>query len=209
MPARKRLSALILAAGLSRRAAPHNKLLAAVRGQTVVHATVNAFVEACVGEVVVVTGHERERIQAALDDLPVRFVFAKDFADGMSNSLAAGIRSFAASVEGFLVSPGDLPELTPGLVRRVASAFHAHHGERHIVPTHAEQRGHPVALGAWLRPQLETLTGDVGARSLLATDAERVRTVFLPIENAAIFRDVDSGELAKPGAQCFDTSRQT
>lgn len=185
------MSVLVLAAGLSRRAAPQNKLLASVRGQAVVRATVNAFVEAGVGEVVVVTGHDRERVQAALDGMPVRFVFAKNFADGMGASLAAGIHSLADNADGFLVSPGDLPELTPQLVRLIAGTFHAHSAQRHIVPTYGGERGHPVALGAWLRPQLESLRGDVGARQLLATEAEQACTFFLPVEDPAISRDVD------------------
>ena len=191
MPARTRISALVLAAGLSRRSAPYNKLLAHLNGQPVVRTTVNAFVEACVGEVVVVTGHEHELVQSVLRGLPVRFVFAENFADGMGCSLAAGIRSLPNAATGFMVSPGDLPGLTPTLIRQVSAAFHQHSGQRHIVPIHEGQRGHPVVLGAWLRPQLEALQGDVGARQLLASDVEQTRTVLLPVVDPAILHDVD------------------
>ena len=76
------LSAVVLAAGLSRRAAPHNKLLFPFGGDTVVRATVHAFCGAGLGEVLVVTGHQREPVEAALAGLPVRIVFAEDFAAG-------------------------------------------------------------------------------------------------------------------------------
>jgi molybdenum cofactor cytidylyltransferase len=189
-------TAIVLAAGLSRRAAPHHKLLLPApdgSGRTVVRATVEALCGARnqLAEILVVTGHEHARIEAALAGLPVRCVFAPEFASGMGHSLAAGVRAAIPDTPGFLVSPGDLPGLTPALVARVAdAAAHAAH-QRHIIPTAGGRRGHPVFLGAWLRDALSTLTGDAGARLLLQQPAERTRTELLEVGDDAILRDVD------------------
>lgn len=189
-------SAIILAAGLSRRAAPHHKLLLPApdgSGRTVVRATVEAICgpRAQLAEILVVTGHARAAVEAALAGLPVRCVFAPDFAGGMGHSLAAGVRAAISDTPGFLVSPGDLPGLTSALVARVADAA-AHHGHRrHVLPTSGGQRGHPVFLGAWLRDALSALTGDAGARLLLQQPAERARTELLEVGDDAILRDVD------------------
>lgn len=191
------LSVIILAAGLSRRAAPQHKLLLPApdrTGRTVVRATVEALCggAAASGEILVVTGHERARVETALDGLAVRLVFADDFAAGMGNSLAAGVRACAPDTRGFLVSPGDLPSLTPELVARVAQAAIDRAFARHVVPTAQGRRGHPVFLSAVLRPELESLGGDAGARVLLTRDAERARTDLLELGDDAILRDVDS-----------------
>ncbi|MBE2214271.1 MAG: nucleotidyltransferase family protein [Opitutaceae bacterium] len=192
-------TAIILAAGLSRRAAPRHKLLLPApdgSGRTVVRATVEAFCGAAphLAEIVVVTGHARAEIEAALAGLPVRGVFASDFAQGMGHSLAAGVRATNPDTPGFLVSPGDLPGLGPALVARVAAAANA--GEppfrRHIVPTADGRRGHPVFLGSWLREALSKLTGDMGARLLLQLPRERSRTDLLEVRDEAILRDVDA-----------------
>lgn len=187
------VSAIVLAAGLSRRAAPRNKLLQPFDRRPVVRATVEAFCGVGFGEVLVVTGHERERVEAALAGLPVSFVFAPDFARGMGCSLAAGVRAAAAGARGFAVAPGDLPWLTPKLVAKVAEPFLAGGGAVHVIPLAQGERGHPAMLGAWLRPQLEALTGDEGARRLLASDAEKSRCRFFETGNPAVLRDVDRG----------------
>lgn len=185
------ISAIVLAAGLSRRAAPHNKLLLPFRDTTVVRATVEAMCGADFAEVMVVVGHERERVQAALAGLRVRFVFAGDFAQGMGHSLAAGVLAASIDARGFAVTPGDLPQLTSNLARLVAARFVACDATRHVIATAAGERGHPVILGAWLRSELEVLVGDAGARALLASSKENERCEFFEVGDVAIVRDVD------------------
>jgi CTP:molybdopterin cytidylyltransferase MocA len=64
-------------------------------------------------------------------------------------------------------------------------------GEHHVIPMAHGARGHPVVLGAWLRGALGQLTGDSGARHLLAMPAEQARTCQLEVGDPAILRDVD------------------
>jgi molybdenum cofactor cytidylyltransferase len=156
-----------------------------------VRATVEAVCGAGCGEIIVVTGHARARIAAALDGLPVRFVFAADFAGGMGHSLAAGARAATANARGFIVTPADLPDLRSEIVRQIVECFVSGRGEYHVIPMASGARGHPVVIGAWLRPQLESLTGDAGARHLLAGPAELPRCCFLEVGHPAILRDVD------------------
>lgn len=196
MDAFAQLTAIVLAAGLSRRMAPRHKLLLPApdgSGRPVIAATVAAVTAAGFGEVIVVTGHEHERIEAAIAGAPVRCVFAADFALGMGHSLAAGVKAARADAAGFVVVPGDLPELTADVVQLVAECFVSEQGRYHVIPMATGARGHPVILGAWLRPQLETLTGDTGARHLLSSPGEIAQCCFLEVRDPAILRDVDQG----------------
>jgi molybdenum cofactor cytidylyltransferase len=186
-----RVTGIVLAAGLSRRAAPANKLLLSSGHETVVRSTVAAMCEAGFDDVVVVTGHDRDRIQGALGGMPVRFAFAARFGEGMGHSLAAGIIATPPTAGGFAVCPGDLPRLSAPLVRRIAERFAEAGGRRHVIPTAGGRRGHPVILGAWLRDELMLLTGDHGARALLARPVELARCDFLEVHDPAIYADVD------------------
>lgn len=189
------LGAVILAAGRSRRAAPHNKLLLPGRdGEPVIRGIAQAFCAAGVGVPIIVTGNQREAIEAALTGLAVRFVYAADFAAGLGRSLAAGIQAVPLDCPGFLVCPGDLPRMTSALVHQVATAFAAEGGTRNIIPTYRGVRGHPVALVADLRTRLEMLAGDQGAKALLSSDAERARTRLFPVGSDAIYADNDFGQ---------------
>lgn len=188
-PALSGLTGIVLAAGLSRRAAPHNKLLLPFRDSTVVRCTVEAMVGAGLGELLVVTGHQRDAVERALAGLPIRFVFADDFSGGMGHSLATGVRHSSPDTTAWVVTPGDLPRLSSALVRKIAA--HAS-GDCHVIPAANGERGHPVLIGGWLRSQLLGLRGDEGARGILASPSEAKRCQVFDVQDTAILRDVDS-----------------
>lgn len=192
-----KISAIILAAGLSRRAAPHNKLLLPHGKLTVVRSTVEAVCAADCSEWIVVTGHQKEQIEAALAGLPVRFMYAADFEKGMGHSLAAGVAACSRDCAGFLVSAGDLSGLKAETVRAVARHFMRFGGRHHVIPVNRGRRGHPVVIGGWLCGDLCQLSGDTGARRLLDRPGEKARTAVLEVDDPGIWRDVDRGPPAR------------
>lgn len=186
------LTGIVLAAGFSRRHPGGNKLLLAGEGgRPLVCIAAEALCGAGLDEVLVVTGHQAEAVEAALLGLPVRCVRAERHAAGMGASLAAGVSAADPRCSGFLVTPADLPGLRPEHARAVAGRFVELACRSHVVPTAYGERGHPVALGAWLRPALEALDGDIGARALLAEPAEAARRELLELGDAGIVRDRD------------------
>src|SRR5690606_920934 len=86
-----RIAALVLAAGSSRRMGAVNKLLATVDGRPLVRIAVEAASRSEADPVVLVTGHERERIEAAVAGLDVLRIHNPDHARGLSTSLRAGL----------------------------------------------------------------------------------------------------------------------
>ena len=85
MPKKPKISAVLLAAGASRRLG-RNKLLLEVGGRPVVRRAAAALLGAEVSEVIVVTGHEAEAVRRALGGLDVRLVHNPAFADGQAAS---------------------------------------------------------------------------------------------------------------------------
>lgn len=196
-----KLSVIIPAAGFSRRAPSGNKLLEKLAGgETVLQRVAGLLVGLGAQELIVVTGHQATAVAESLQGMPLRCVHAEHHAQGMGASLAAGVRACAAEAEGFLVCPGDLPWLQAQTVVAVRDAFVARKGLLHVVPVKEGRRGHPVVLGAWLRPGLEALSGDEGARRLLAAEAERGRVFELCVSDEGIHRDVDGG-LSRGGSR--------
>ncbi len=86
------IAAIVLAAGRSRRMAPHNKMLLTDRtGKPMICRVVDNVLSSKARPILVVTGHQAERIEQTLGGRPVRLVFAEDYAEGLSASLKAGI----------------------------------------------------------------------------------------------------------------------
>lgn len=189
--------AIVLAAGASRRmGGAHNKLLEPIEGVPMVARVVDAFVEAGVGRIVVVVGHEAERVRRAFAGRTgVECVLNADWQEGMGRSLATGvrvaIRDEGRSVPGILVSVGDLPGLSAELIERVCAAHAADPSPRAIcLPVHAGRAGHPVLFGRAHLPSLALLGGDRGARAIVEDNAAHVRRV--PVDTDRILRDVDT-----------------
>ena len=86
-----RVSAVLLAAGQSRRMGADNKLLLPIDGEPVVRRTARQLLGAGLEEVVVVLGHEADSVSGALDGLAVRAVVNPDYRDGQMTSVRAGL----------------------------------------------------------------------------------------------------------------------
>ncbi|HEX8375094.1 MAG TPA: molybdopterin-binding/glycosyltransferase family 2 protein [Geminicoccaceae bacterium] len=188
------VAALVLAAGSSRRMGERNKLLIEVDGQPMVRRAVLAALDSGVREVVVVTGHQRERVEATLADLPVRYAHNPEYADGgLSSSLKAGVGALGDDLAGALVCLGDMPRVTSAHLRRLLGAFGPASGGRAIVvPTHAGKRGNPVLWSSAYFHAMRELEGDVGARHLIAQHAADV--VEVELDDDAPLLDVDTPE---------------
>lgn len=186
----RRIAAVILAAGRSTRMGGPNKLLEEINGRALVRIAAEAALASRARPVIVVTGHQRDRVQGALAGLNVQEVYNADFADGLSTSLRAGLRALPADVDGAVVLLADMPQVDAPLIDRLIAAFDPEKGALAVVPTIEGKRGNPVLWSRRFFPELMTLEGDVGARYLIGQYAEAV--VEVPMTGRAPLTDVDT-----------------
>ncbi len=186
------IAALVLAAGQSSRMGGPNKLLAEIGGRPLVRIVVEEALASQARPVIVVTGHQRERVEAALGGLPVDFAHNPDFADGLGTSLRAGISALPAQADGVIVCLGDMPQVDAVMIDRLIGALDPVKGALVAVPTIDGQRGNPVVWSRRFFPDLMAVEGDIGARHLIGRYGEAVAEV--PLGKAAL-TDVDTPEV--------------
>ena len=191
LPRAPKVAAVVLAAGRSTRMGGPNKLLEAVQGRPLVRHAVEAALAGGLSEVVVVTGHQRAAVEAALSGLPVRFVPNPNFAEGLSTSLRAGLEALPPSVDGALVLLGDMPLVRPALLARLVAAFDPAGGAHVVAPVRDGRRGNPVLWGRRFFAALCAIEGDAGGRHLLAEQSDAAREV--EADDGALI-DVDTPE---------------
>ena len=187
-----RTAGLVLAAGRSTRMGGPNKLLEEINGKPLVRIVAEHALASRAKPVIVVTGHQRERVEHALAGLPVTFAHNPDFADGLSTSLKAGIKAVPADADGAIVTLGDMPQVSATLIDRLIAAFDPERGALVVIPTIEGKRGNPVLWARRFFSDLLAVEGDVGARHLISGYAEAVTEV--PVEDAAALTDVDTPE---------------
>lgn len=169
------ISAVVLAAGLSRRMG-RPKLLLDWGGRPVIRRAVERMAAAGVDDLVVVLGHEGEIIREALSGLPVHFVRNPTPEAGQGSSIARGISALTPDTEAALIVMGDQPSLSPEIITRLLQTFRQS-GKSIVAPVYRGVQGNPVLFASALFPELRSLTGDRGARTLLEKDPGRVAQV--------------------------------
>ncbi len=184
-----RVSAIVLAAGLSSRMAPRNKLLLDHGGQTMIRKVVETITSAGPHEVIVVTGHMSQDITEALAGTNVRFVHNHDYSNGMGSSIAFGVRAVMPGSDAVLVCLGDMPDISPATIQALFAAYDPAGNVAICVPAYQGISGHPVLFDRMFLSSLGRLEGDSGAKSLLAAWADRVREV--DTDDAGILLDID------------------
>jgi len=180
---------VVLAAGRSQRfGAGRHKLAQPLGASSVLAQTLSRAIASHLRTVVVTT--------AAFVDVARSSVAARDVVVlpdagsdgnaslGMGTSIAAGVRASPDS-DGWLVLPGDMPLVQPTTLLAVARALD-HHAVAYA--QHGGRRGHPVGFAAELYPELTELSGDEGARRIIA----RYPAFAVDLDDPGILVDIDT-----------------
>lgn len=169
-------SAVVLAAGFSRRMGGENKLLKPLDGRPLIAHPLETVAGLGLGQLVIVLGESAAAI-APLLPAGATVIRNERAADGMGASLAAGAAALRTSSTGAFVVLADMPFVARADYEAIAAAFRAEQARAICVPTHQRRRGHPVLFPACHFAALAACDGDTGARHLLADPAIPLREV--------------------------------
>ena len=183
---RKRLFAIVLAAGASRRFRA-TKQLANYCGEPLVCRAARLAEAVCAERSILVTGSDWRRVHDACAPLQGFFVRNESFESGMSGSIACGIRAVAETADAVLLLLADQPLITAAYLQQMIVAWNG--SDTAIVCSEfAGIVGPPVIFPARYFGGLTSLEGDKGARALI--DAHHEQVIALPCEAAA--SDIDT-----------------
>tara|TARA_R110002094_G_scaffold124799_3_gene119146 strand:+ start:1851 stop:2462 length:612 start_codon:yes stop_codon:yes gene_type:complete len=181
--------AIILAAGLSRRMEDRNKLLLPIHGKPMIRHVVETYIAALDGQVCVVTGFEADRIEAALDGLPIQFVHNADFDAGQPFSVRAGLLKARGSQQ-YLIGLGDQPQLTTDDLRALITAHLAGDVQKISIPHQNTTRGNPIVVPAAMRARLLADEANPGCGKFTRAHPELAQ--HIPMTQAGFFNDIDT-----------------
>lgn len=184
-----RLSALILAAGLSSRMGKLKALLP-LDGGTLLSCAARTLRGAGIEDITVVTGHRADEVGEAALALGLRTVHNPDFADGMFSSVRRGVGSLPPDTEAFAVLPVDIPLVRPATVRTLIRKFADAPDTDAVFPSFSGERGHPPIISAALIPDVSSHDGSGGLRTVI--ERPGLKTQDVPVPDAAVLCDMDS-----------------
>ena len=185
---------IVLAAGRSSRMGRAKALLPLGEGDTFLTRIARTFLDAGVGDVVIVVGHDAEAIVARFQEsgLRARFVLNREYDRGQLSSLVAGLdvvdRPGTAAT---LVTLVDVPLVSAATVRAVLDHYAATRAPI-VRPTSGSRHGHPLLLDRRLFGALRTADPAGGAKPIVRAYASAAGDLSIADEGA--FIDIDTAD---------------
>ncbi|HCY15992.1 MAG: molybdenum cofactor cytidylyltransferase [Curvibacter sp. GWA2_64_110] len=168
--ARLRIGAVLLAAGEGARMGGVAKPLIRLQGVPLIKRQLIALSGAGVDEVVVVTGFEREAVEAQVQEFPVTLAYNVDYTQGQQGSVRTGLAALNGRFDAVLVVLADQPLIGANDLIELIAAFkksQKREGGQVVVPVVGGQRGNPILLDEEARTQILASETNLGCRHLI------------------------------------------
>ena len=166
------ISAILLAAGQSKRMDDENKLTKEIKGIPLIKHSVKNILASSVDELIIVLGYQKEIIEKLIDkNEKIKFVFNKDFESGMASSIKTGIDNLSDKTEAFFICLGDMPMVNHDIYNQL---IESKDNKEIIVPTYKGHQGNPVLFDKSMKEKVLDIRGDVGAKKILELNKDKI-----------------------------------
>ena len=182
------ISAILLAAGQSKRMNGENKLTKKIQDIPLIKYSVKNILASSIDELIVVLGYQKEVIERIIDkNEKVKFVFNKNFESGMASSIKTGLNNLSEKTEAFFICLGDMPMVSHDIYNQLIKSKD---NKEIIVPTYKGQRGNPVLFDKSMKEKVLDIRGDVGAKKILELNKDKISN--LEINNQSISKSFNT-----------------
>ena len=182
------ISAILLAAGQSKRMNGENKLTKEIQGTPLIQHSVKNILASSIDELIVVLGHQKETIEKLIDkNKKIKFVFNKDFESGIASSIKTGLNNLSEKTEAFFICLGDMPMVNPNIYNQLIKSINK---REIIVPTYKGQQGNPVLFAKSMKEKIINISGDVGAKKILELNKDKI--LNLEINDQCVTKDFNT-----------------
>ena len=182
------ISAILLAAGQSKRMAGENKLTKKIQGIPLIKHSVKNILSSSVDELIVVLGYQKEIVEKFIGkNEKIKIVFNKNFENGMASSIKTGLNHFSEKTEAFFICLGDMPLVNHNIYNQLIKSKN---NKEIIVPTYKGQQGNPVLFDKSMKEKIRNISGDSGAKKILELNKDKI--LNLEINDQGIAKGFDT-----------------
>ena len=182
------ISAILLAAGQSKRMNGENKLIKEIQDIPLIKLSVKNILTSSIDELIIVLGYQKEIIEKLIDkNEKIKFVFNKDFESGMASSIKTGIDNLSDKTEAFFICLGDMPMVNHNIYNQLIKSKN---NKEIIVPNYKGQQGNPVLFNKSMKEKVMDISGDIGAKKIL--ELNKAKILNLEIDDKSITKGFDT-----------------
>ena len=180
------ISAILLAAGKSKRLKGENKLIKNFKGKPLINHILKSLIKSKVNKIIVVLGYENRKIKKiALKSKKITFVVNSQYLKGISTSIKCGLKKISKKNIGFLIAHADMPLVSKTILNTLCSALKNKNKEI-FVPVYKKKVGNPLAFKYSMIKSLKKIKGDRGAKKLIRSNKSKVQLVKMKSKSILI-----------------------
>jgi len=169
------ISAILLAAGQSKRMIGENKLTKEIKGIPLIKHSVKNILASSINELIIVLGYQKEIIEKLIDKHEkIKFVFNKDFESGMASSIKTGLNHLSENTTAFFICLGDMPMVNKNTYNKL---IECKNNNEIIAPTYKNKQGNPILFLKSMKKKIMTIEGDVGAKKILELNKDKILNI--------------------------------
>jgi len=184
------ISAILLAAGQSKRMNGENKLTKELQGTPLIKHSVKNILDSYIDKLIIVLGYQKDVIKKLIDkNEKIKFIFNKDFENGMASSIKTGLNNLPTRTTAFFICLGDMPLVNKDVYNLLIKSKN---NNEIIVPTYKRQQRNPILFSIYMKKKIMTIQGDVGAKEMLKLNKNKILNLEINQEN--ITKDFNTNE---------------
>jgi molybdenum cofactor cytidylyltransferase len=161
-----------------------NKLFLEIGGRTVLARAIDTAMAAGLDPLLVVVGHEADRVRAALAGTAARTVLNPDYAAGMNTSLRTGIAAVSDGAAAAIVMLADMPLVDASMIRALVEGWRAA-GAPLAISRYGDVVAPPTLYGAALFAELRALSGQGCGKAVIKRHRGEEIAIDWPAERLA------------------------
>lgn len=184
------ISAVLLAAGESRRMGDFKQLLR-LGDKSFVEHCVDNLLASRVGEVIVVTGHRESEVRRAIGARRVTFAYNPEYKSGMASSIKRGVHALSANVQACVLALVDQPRIEADVINRIIETYE-NAQPLIVIPTYEGKNGHPILLDLSIKEEILNMDPVQGLREVI--HAHRGETRRVEVSDRRVLEDCDLPE---------------
>jgi molybdenum cofactor cytidylyltransferase len=183
------ITAILLAAGQSKRVPIKNKLLIKYKKKILINHILSQLIKSKIQKIVIVLGHEHLKVKKlALKSKKIQFVVNKKFKTGMASSIKEGLKKIGKKNKGFLIVQSDMPFIKSTHLNKIYKSILDNNNLVHLLKF-KNKIGNPIGFNISVLNKFKKIKGDVGAKFMVKR--LKKNSVFLNVKTDKIFKDFD------------------
>ena len=183
------ITAILLAAGQSKRIPKENKLLKKFKGKILINHILSQLINSKVKKIIIVLGHEHSLVRKAIiKNKKIQFILNKNYKSGIASSIKTGIKKINKTSKGFLIVQSDMPFIKKTHINKIYNSIDKKNNPVHLLK-YKNKIGNPIGFNSSIISKFKKIKGDVGAKFMvkrLKKDA-----AIIKVKSEKIFKDFD------------------